>query len=270
MNATFRPPDSGKRRCAEADSPSAMPARPRRLRLPRADTCADWLVRSPLETSRPGTQHDARFAASHATTRRVSRWSPSRRLARALGASTSVAGNGGGRSSPRSSPAGRQTPVSCSCTGVLRQVDVVTRALAGEGAVPIRGVLCFVNGERPWFGSLELRGVRVLPPERRPGSAPPTGFKPSRWSARRRSSRRRRSITGWRRGDSGPSHSASARWRSSGEAAGDPAAVGVVEGDEFVGDEPCGLVDLLGGGRRVLVDEQPSQLPQAFEALRVS
>jgi hypothetical protein len=60
---------------------------------------------------------------------------------------------------------------------------------------------------------------------------------------------------------------ASARWRSSGEAAGDAAAVRVVERDEFAGDEPRGLVDLLGGGRGVLVDEQPSQLPQAFKAL---
>jgi len=52
------------------------------------------------------------------------------------------------------------------------------------------------------------------------------------------------------------------------EAAADPGAVGVVERDELGGDEPRGFVDLLGGGGRVLVDEQPPQLLQAVEASR--
>ncbi len=43
-------------------------------------------------------------------------------------------------------------------------------------------------------------------------------------------------------------------------------AVGVVERHELVGDDPGGLVDLLGGGGGVLVNKEPAKLAQAFEA----
>lgn len=45
------------------------------------------------------------------------------------------------------------------------------------------------------------------------------------------------------------------RRRLGAEAADDPGAVGVVERDELGGDDAGGLVDLLGGGGGVLVDE---------------
>jgi hypothetical protein len=56
--------------------------------------------------------------------------------------------------------------------------------------------------------------------------------------------------------------------RSRREAAGDPSTVSVVERHELVRDDARGLVDLLGGGGGVLVNEQPAQLAQAIEAPR--
>jgi hypothetical protein len=50
--------------------------------------------------------------------------------------------------------------------GVLRQVDIVERALASHPDVRVRGVLCFVDGNWPLLGSLEVRGVPVLPPRK--------------------------------------------------------------------------------------------------------
>jgi hypothetical protein len=52
------------------------------------------------------------------------------------------------------------------------------------------------------------------------------------------------------------------------EAAADPGAVRVVEGDELGGDEPRGFVDLLGGSGGVLVEVQASQFVQPLQALR--
>ena len=49
---------------------------------------------------------------------------------------------------------------------VLAQADVV-RAILADGphsAVPVRAVLCFVEGEWPWSGSFEVRGVPVVTP----------------------------------------------------------------------------------------------------------
>ncbi|GGH44366.1 nuclease-related domain-containing protein [Microbacterium album] len=49
--------------------------------------------------------------------------------------------------------------------GVARQVDVVQEAV-GE-AVPVRGVLCFVEGDWPLIaGDLTIRGIRVVWPKR--------------------------------------------------------------------------------------------------------
>lgn len=50
--------------------------------------------------------------------------------------------------------------------GVLRQVDVVRRALGEHAGVEVRGVLCFVDGDWPLLGTLEVRGVPVLPPRK--------------------------------------------------------------------------------------------------------
>jgi hypothetical protein len=50
--------------------------------------------------------------------------------------------------------------------GVLRQVEVVRAALGEHAAVDVRGVLCFVDGDWPVFGTLEIRGVPVLPPRK--------------------------------------------------------------------------------------------------------
>lgn len=50
--------------------------------------------------------------------------------------------------------------------GVLAQADAVRAVLAGGpyATVPVRAVLCFVDGDWPLFGRLEVRGVPVLPP----------------------------------------------------------------------------------------------------------
>lgn len=46
--------------------------------------------------------------------------------------------------------------------GLARQVDAVSAQLAAVGAsVPVRGVLCFVATELPWFGET-IRGVPVI------------------------------------------------------------------------------------------------------------
>ena len=50
--------------------------------------------------------------------------------------------------------------------GVRRQVEVVRRALVSEGDVAVRGILCFVDGDWPLFGTLEAHGVPVLPPKK--------------------------------------------------------------------------------------------------------
>ena len=52
--------------------------------------------------------------------------------------------------------------------GVVAQADVVRAILADGHAtvrVPVRAVLCFVEGEWPWSGSVELRGVPVVTPQ---------------------------------------------------------------------------------------------------------
>jgi hypothetical protein len=50
--------------------------------------------------------------------------------------------------------------------GVLRQVEVLQRAMDDHSSAPVRGVLCFVDGDWPLFGTLEVRGVPVLPPRK--------------------------------------------------------------------------------------------------------
>jgi hypothetical protein len=50
--------------------------------------------------------------------------------------------------------------------GIVRQVDVVRGALGVHGDVPVRGVLCFVDGDWPLLGTLEVRGIPVLPPRK--------------------------------------------------------------------------------------------------------
>jgi hypothetical protein len=51
--------------------------------------------------------------------------------------------------------------------GVLAQADAVRRVLAGgeHATVPVRAVLCFVDGDWPLVGRLEVRGVPILPPK---------------------------------------------------------------------------------------------------------
>jgi hypothetical protein len=46
--------------------------------------------------------------------------------------------------------------------GVLAQAEVVSAALAA--AVPVRPVLCFVDGDWPFLARLELRGVPIVWP----------------------------------------------------------------------------------------------------------
>jgi hypothetical protein len=50
--------------------------------------------------------------------------------------------------------------------GVRTQVEVVRGVLADRADVPVRGVLCFVEGDWAMFGTLELQGVPVLPPRK--------------------------------------------------------------------------------------------------------
>ena len=50
--------------------------------------------------------------------------------------------------------------------GVLAQADAVRTLLAVDADIPIRAMLCFVDGDWPWSGPLELRGVPVLTPRR--------------------------------------------------------------------------------------------------------
>jgi hypothetical protein len=52
--------------------------------------------------------------------------------------------------------------------GVIAQADAVRDLLAGgpHNAVPVRAVLCFVDGDWPWSGELEVRGVPVVAPRR--------------------------------------------------------------------------------------------------------
>src|SRR6476469_9593497 len=49
---------------------------------------------------------------------------------------------------------------------VLAQADAVRAVLADgpHSAVPVRAVLCFVEGEWPWSGSFEVQGVPVVTP----------------------------------------------------------------------------------------------------------
>jgi nuclease-like protein len=52
--------------------------------------------------------------------------------------------------------------------GVLAQAEAV-RQIVGDGphsAVPVRALLCFVDGDWPWSGRLEVRGVPVVAPRR--------------------------------------------------------------------------------------------------------
>ena len=50
--------------------------------------------------------------------------------------------------------------------GVLAQAEAVRQVLAdGEhAAVPVRAVLCFVDGDWPMLGRLDVQGVPILPP----------------------------------------------------------------------------------------------------------
>ena len=48
--------------------------------------------------------------------------------------------------------------------GMARQVEVVRERVPPE--VPVRGVLCFVDGDWPLFGTLQARGIPVLPPRK--------------------------------------------------------------------------------------------------------
>ena len=52
--------------------------------------------------------------------------------------------------------------------GVIAQADAVRHVLAAGPyeAVPVRAVLCFVDGDWPWSGELEVRGVPVVTPRR--------------------------------------------------------------------------------------------------------
>jgi hypothetical protein len=50
--------------------------------------------------------------------------------------------------------------------GILGQVEVVREALGVHADVPVYGVLCFVDGDWPLFGTLAVRGVPVLPPRK--------------------------------------------------------------------------------------------------------
>ncbi len=49
---------------------------------------------------------------------------------------------------------------------VIAQADAVRVILADgrHSAVPVRAVLCFVEGDWPWSGSFEVRGVPVVTP----------------------------------------------------------------------------------------------------------
>ena len=51
---------------------------------------------------------------------------------------------------------------------VIAQAEAVSQALAGgpHVVVPVRAVLCFVDGDWPWSGELEVRGVPVVSPRR--------------------------------------------------------------------------------------------------------
>ena len=48
--------------------------------------------------------------------------------------------------------------------GVLAQAEVVRASLTGD--VPVRALLCFVDGDWPWSGPPEVRGVPVVTPRR--------------------------------------------------------------------------------------------------------
>jgi hypothetical protein len=50
--------------------------------------------------------------------------------------------------------------------GILGQVEIVRKALGQHDDVPVHGVLCFVDGDWPLFGTLEARGIPVLPPRK--------------------------------------------------------------------------------------------------------
>ncbi len=52
--------------------------------------------------------------------------------------------------------------------GVLAQAQSVRRTLASgpHATVPVQALLCFVDGDWPLLGRLEVRGVPVLPPRR--------------------------------------------------------------------------------------------------------
>lgn len=50
--------------------------------------------------------------------------------------------------------------------GIARQVAVVRNVLAAGPEVAVRGVLCFVDGDWPLVGTLEARGIPILPPRK--------------------------------------------------------------------------------------------------------
>jgi hypothetical protein len=50
--------------------------------------------------------------------------------------------------------------------GVLAQAEAVRQVLDGgnHATVPVRAVMCFVDGDWPLLGRLEIRGVPIIPP----------------------------------------------------------------------------------------------------------
>ena len=50
--------------------------------------------------------------------------------------------------------------------GVERQVEIVRAALGAHEGVGVRGILCFVDGDWPLFGTLDVRGIPILPPRK--------------------------------------------------------------------------------------------------------
>ena len=52
--------------------------------------------------------------------------------------------------------------------GVIEHAEAVRQVLTDgpHSAVPVHAVLCFVDGDWPWSGGLEVRGVPVVEPRR--------------------------------------------------------------------------------------------------------
>jgi hypothetical protein len=79
--------------------------------------------------------------------------------------------------------------------GLAGQVDAVRAVLAAVSAdVPVRGALCFVGTELPWFGSSSIAGIPLVgvagspSSSSRPVISPPTTVPPSLRTSRAASS----------------------------------------------------------------------------------